>query len=421
LKPNPWTPRTDTERSLVEQELDAILASLHFRNSKRCPAFLRYVVTKGLDGKSGQLKERTIGVDVFDRDPDYDTNADPVVRVSAGEVRKRIAQYYHEVARESEIQIALPVGSYAPEFRKRLARSKPAPDRRPEPFPESFDLVQPFLLAERAPDADTSETRQSDAPLKRPLHPPIRVLIGLLLALTSLGAYFIYQEKSANQVNQLWSPLLQAPGPVLVVIGSGSLELKTPEPPETTFYNHMVGPYHHCSVAVAVALARVASDIQKYDHGYAVKEASTTSLEDLRGRSAVLVAGLNNPWTLRLTEPLRFRLVKGPLARVEDTRNPQNTAWTVDFSQPFSSVSADYGIVARYHDTYTNGNVLILAGLGPYGTEAASEFVSSKQYLAQIERLLPAGAREGNFEAVIRTDVVGGQAGPPHLLAAYAF
>ena len=45
---------------------------------------------------SGDLKERTLGVEVFGREPGYDTNADPVVRISAGEVRKRIAQYYHE-------------------------------------------------------------------------------------------------------------------------------------------------------------------------------------------------------------------------------------------------------------------------------------------------------------------------------------
>jgi len=51
-------------------------------------------VEQTLAGNEDNLKERTLGVEVFHRTPDYDTNLDPVVRLCAGEVRKRIAQYY---------------------------------------------------------------------------------------------------------------------------------------------------------------------------------------------------------------------------------------------------------------------------------------------------------------------------------------
>jgi hypothetical protein len=146
-----------------------------------------------------------------------------------------------------------------------------------------------------------------------------------------------------------------------------------------------------------------------------------TSLTDIRGRPVIFVGGLNNAWTLRLTDPLRFRFVPGPQARIEDVKNPQNTAWSLDFSKPFTSITVDYGIVARYHDKYTNGIVLIVAGLGPYGTQAVSELVSSPQYLNQIERLLPAGLKEANLEVVVRTVVTDGEAGPPQVVATYAF
>ena len=109
-------PTTAEERELVLRELEAILSSYHFRGSKRYPALLQYVVDAALENRLGDLKERTLGVEVFGRDPGYDTNADPVVRVSAGEVRKRIAQYYHENGHASRVQIELPLGSYAPEF-----------------------------------------------------------------------------------------------------------------------------------------------------------------------------------------------------------------------------------------------------------------------------------------------------------------
>ena len=69
---------------MVQRELNAIVSSHHFWNSKRYPALLKYGVDKTLDGHADQLKERTLGVEVFDRPPDYDTNADPVVRFITG-------------------------------------------------------------------------------------------------------------------------------------------------------------------------------------------------------------------------------------------------------------------------------------------------------------------------------------------------
>lgn len=100
----------------VLQQLERILAGPHFRHSRRYPAFLRYVVERTLDGAAGELKERNIAVDVFARAPSYDPSIDPIVRITAGEVRKRLAQYYQHPGRESEIRIDLPLGSYLPEF-----------------------------------------------------------------------------------------------------------------------------------------------------------------------------------------------------------------------------------------------------------------------------------------------------------------
>ena len=66
------------------QQLERIVNSKYFRNSKRYPVLLRFVVEQTLAGRSDLLKERTLGMTVFDRDSDYDTNVDPIVRVTAG-------------------------------------------------------------------------------------------------------------------------------------------------------------------------------------------------------------------------------------------------------------------------------------------------------------------------------------------------
>ena len=68
----------------IREQLARVLASQYFSNSKRYPAMLRYVVTKAIEGHYDELKERTLGIEVFHRPADYDTNVDPVVRIAAG-------------------------------------------------------------------------------------------------------------------------------------------------------------------------------------------------------------------------------------------------------------------------------------------------------------------------------------------------
>jgi hypothetical protein len=131
----------------------------------------------------------------------------------------------------------------------------------------------------------------------------------------------------------------------------------------------------------------------------------------------ILVGATNNAWTMRLLAPLRFHFVPGPLAQIQDMKNPQNTEWTIDFLKPYSTVYVDYGIVARFHDPTTEGTVMVTAGIGPYGTEAASAFVSTPRYLEQMTKVVPAGWEGKNLEMVIKTDVIDGKPGPPVLVA----
>ncbi|MGB9287206.1 MAG: hypothetical protein WCC31_00775 [Terracidiphilus sp.] len=111
-------PRTfdEVERTAVLHELDAILNSPVFQPSKRCKQFLSYVVRQRLEGNDERLKERTIGVDLFQRPTEYATGDDPVVRVQAGEVRRRLDKYYQTTPNNSPVRIELHVGTYTPEF-----------------------------------------------------------------------------------------------------------------------------------------------------------------------------------------------------------------------------------------------------------------------------------------------------------------
>src|ERR1035441_8252684 len=101
-------PQPEIEFAQVREQLNRLLAHTLFTHSKRYPALLSYVVEQTLLGNTDQLKERVIGIEVFDRPPDYDPSADPIVRFTASEVRKRLAQYYVDSAHSGELQIDLP-------------------------------------------------------------------------------------------------------------------------------------------------------------------------------------------------------------------------------------------------------------------------------------------------------------------------
>src|SRR3984957_17329990 len=107
---------TDEERKAIQEQLEGLQSNSNFSQSRRFPPFLRFVKDPPLLGQTDLLKERTLGIEIFGREADYDDASDPIVRVTATEIRKRIAQYYQEPGHETELRLTLPAGSYVPQF-----------------------------------------------------------------------------------------------------------------------------------------------------------------------------------------------------------------------------------------------------------------------------------------------------------------
>lgn len=109
---------SESRKQAVRAELNLLLESPAFRTSKRCREFLSYIVEHTMSGPSGTLKERSIGTDLFRLPHDYDTGQHTIVRVTATEVRKKLAQHYLTANDSSRpVKIDLPPGSYSAEFR----------------------------------------------------------------------------------------------------------------------------------------------------------------------------------------------------------------------------------------------------------------------------------------------------------------
>ena len=113
------TQRLDqSQEDAVRSEIGRLLESPAFRTSKRCREFLEYIVEHTMNGSNGALKERSLGVALFQLPQDFDTGQHTIVRVTANEVRKKLAQHYlAENGSSHAVRIDLPPGSYSVEFR----------------------------------------------------------------------------------------------------------------------------------------------------------------------------------------------------------------------------------------------------------------------------------------------------------------
>ena len=412
-------------QAAVRAELDAMLKAPIFVQSNRCKRFLSYVVLQTLSGNAGELKERTIGISVFDRTNDYDTGDDSIVRVTANEVRKRLGQFYRESPGGHPIQIELPRGSYVPEFRVLAARHLPKPVEIPASDPAHVDPELPITPgADVSPSvlsihpelsADRSQTRRRAA-----------YAFSLLLLVALLAGLGIWKANASGTVPDLWAGFLQAKVPILLCIDTHNLQPTAPEQPgDTQRFVDLVLRRQIISLDDAAILSSMASELGKRGIPYRVAGAEQISLTDFRRQPVILIGAIDNKWTLRLTQKLPYRVevtnppgsgsAKEPIAAIVESARPAGARWVTDLSVPFTAWKSDYAIVARVDDATTGVPVMIEAGLGNDGTVAASELITSGAMTRRLTQE-PSCKEKSNFEAVIETQIIDTKSGPPHVL-----
>jgi hypothetical protein len=394
------TPLDPDRLQADKSELNWLLNSGALGRSSNLTRMLIFVCEKCFLGLDDQVTEHSIATEALGRRDNFDPQTDTIVRVTAHSLRKRLQEIYRTDGVNRQVHIQIPLGSYVPEF---LPRKPKTHEARPGAVTEG-------LIA---------SGNQAHAGWNR-------FVIGILSATALLAvvaaigiyAYHIASATQGSVIDKFWGPLVNSAEPVLIVVGTGNrANLLPPEDETTSFDAHITSPKHHISFASAIALANVAGVLHQHGIAHEIKEDKETSLTDIHLRKLILIGARNNPWTMRLLSPMRFHFTPGLVAQILDMKTPQNTYWSIDQRKPYSSVSTDYAVVARYYDPTTEGPVMVIAGIGPYGTEAASAFVVTPQYLEQIARQLPAGWENRNIEMVLKTEVIDGKAGPPLLVS----
>ena len=382
----------------IREQLRRILAHPLFTNSKRYPVLLAYAVEQTLDGNAAELKERTIGVEAFGREPDYDVNLDPVVRITAAEVRKRLIQYYYNPDHAGELVIELPVGSYVASFREPAATPT-------NPVGESVSRVLPSSAEPLWGDARQSPSRLTSRHW---------ISFGIALLFAALVGFGIGHVKLPRQPSNLqlfWEPITASSNRITYCVGeatdaAGRRRGRTED-----------NPIGELNLSDVTTLARSIGPLVLGKSTFRIVSALDADFIQLREGPIVLIGAFNNPWTLRITQNLPFGFeAENQVHKIVDHRNPQRF-WTYQWQVPNTVLAQDYAVVARIHDNVTGQPVVILAGILAEGTEAASEVVSNPEYLNALLEKAPKNWDQKNLEAVIETHVIERHPGPPTVVA----
>ena len=365
----------------VRQELERILASPQFRNSKRHSCFLRLVVEETLNGDAGQLKERTVGVRVFGLDPGYDTSTNPVVRVSAGELRKRLLQYYHAPHHAGELRIDLPPGSYVPEF-----------------GPVPVEAVE--LVAEAPPHVSRRGFRWFTLGIGA-------VPVAFLLL------FLMKPWERQDAFAQFWTPVWDAPGQALLVVAARSQSDENGRPQA-----------ERMSINDAMALARLTPVLAAHGKDFRILTQSATTLTDLKQGSAIFIGAFSNELSMRLMREARFNFevdAATNLPRVRDRQNPASGQWRLERAPAAEAGFTDYAIVSRVRDPATGHLAVVAGGITARGTRAVGEFLGSPAAMAAIPRQSSQEWHGRNIQIVLAIPVTATTAGPPRVLTTYSW
>jgi hypothetical protein len=357
-------------------------------------------VERSLDGHNRELKERTLGVEVFGRDPEYDTNLDPVVRTTAAEIRKRLAQYYQDPKHDAEIRINLPLGSYAPAFEEPYVQAVPEPIVLPV-------VVQPPKPSRMMPFA----------------------VIGAIAAVAVL-ALVLKPWASASALDLLWNPVLESSAAVLMCVGqrpfvavsahearfSPRSVQDTPPSQITLFQLYYLGS-QNVAMPDVVTLGRLSGLLEAKGKAYRISGESSTTFDEVRSGPVVLIGGFNNDWSMRLMGPQRFSFERDDEAFwIKDRQSPADKSHLVNYSTPYLNLTEDFALISRVLDPTTERMVVLAGGLTGYGTIAAGEFLSNPAYMEAIAKQLPKNWERKNVQILIATKVIGGKSGPPRVL-----
>lgn len=409
--------------ALVQQTLTDIFHSPPFRASKQSQHLLQYIVDQTLAGHGELLKERLIGVNVFGRRPDYDTNDDPIVRGRASEVRKRLAQFYLGEGRHASIRIEINPGSYLATFSE--SSIKPATET-------AVTISAVTNLENETTQSMGTPSLEGDAVdagkelrLRKAVWKPL--LSWIILLCLIFGSWLALRPSTAIDI--FWKPFTNASVPVLLYSGSNAVymlsnkfvdqysathhldalerqgrEFVIPLSPETKLDPRDLVALKNDFVTLGdlSANVRVASLLSAHKKQFDLRCGEDVVFSDLRQSPTILIGAFNNSWTIELTGDLPYSFDRG--LTIKDQLDKKQV-WTPTYTGD-NTVAVDYAVVTRILHSRTGKPLIGIAGITQSGTRAAADFITDPDQMKKLASMAPKDWPQKNLQFVLQTKVV---------------
>ena len=429
----PATRSSEPSPAEVAEALQRILHSASFRTSERGKQFLSFVVHYRLDNPAEPLKERTIGVALFNRSIDYATGDDSVVRAQAREVRRRLEKYYVECANDGPVRIELPVGSYSPEFK--------------------WVMSQQTGQTSIAGEASNGIVRAAIEPISAPLSAPDRIvrptrwklLLGIVAGFACVLGTVLFlalnRAKSTKpMISQFWAPALSSSKPLLICLPRPILYRPSDEiykrtakfpgefdreadrmthrphlkPDDALQWKDMYEfPDYGVSEGDVQAAFRISSFLTHQGKDTEARIGNGYSTADLRNSPAVVIGAFSNPLAIEMTSRLHFAFVDDAKGLRIQEQGASGRSWYTKHG----NIGEDYGLLTRLTDSSTGQFVVLVAGVEASGSDAAADLAVNPEQLEKVLQDAPKYWPQKNIQILVSTTVNDYVAGPPKIIA----
>jgi hypothetical protein len=414
----------------VRETLRRILSSRHFINAPTKQRFLQLICESYLNGRASELNEYMIGCELYDRDETYNPALDPIVRVGAHGLRKRLEAYYKGEGKDDEIILEIPHGSYAPSFIRRSA----------EPV-----ISEP---ANGAPDAQGLGAFL-EKHSKTLLNLLVIALLIVILSLAYSNTQLRNQYKASAQSRELngvyesvWGAFLKDGDPAVLVLGNPSVyRFRHPTDPaalagirvnltleeaksmgdmlgrERLVFNKVSTPQlmlaydEYASLGETIGLYRIAGLFNKAAKNLTLKQSRGLVAEDLKNNDAILLgSGWVKEWLGNA--PVRKCFTSGPAASLSDQNllPGDEREYVAKYNQQTGKLIEDFALIAVKPGISDRKTVMIVAGTRSEGTQAAMEYLTDEHYLAELNQkfLQTIGSFPKYFQVLLRVTVDNG-------------
>jgi hypothetical protein len=425
-------------RLRAQEELSRILGSPAFLASPRCRQFLQFVVDRALDGQYDVLKERMIGIEIFGRDPAYQTDGDSVVRVRASDVRRRLLQYYSVTKTIPACRIEIPSGSYVPHF-------LPVESTVSTPSPETQRGAEKSGKIGRTDGAGGANVVASPSRMVQ------RILFAAITLVIALTAWFLhsgfYRQRSATEstaetsFQAFWAPAMHSSKPILLCIGSPvtynyakafraaythHLHLPAAAAPDAviepagypikgsdlvTVKNEFVGAGDANAASLLSSLFGGLGKTTEF------RISTETSYSELSDSPTILLGAFSNRWTGRTLARMPYVFVERDSVRFIQEQAGSKRSWTLPHLGADGKTDEDFAIVSRILDAETGQFVVTAAGISGFGSRAAGYFLTRPDQMNKELNKVPKDWKQKNLQFVIKTHVVDGAPTAPEVVA----